>query len=262
MSEEQIFMDEQARIFIIGTGRTGSHLLGRILGSHRAIRVYMEPQPVFTLVTEVALRPSLKEDRLPRIYEEYDRLCSRTHPTHCAFKTHPCIWIAEELAGRYENSFFIGLNRDVRATVASMMRHPGVRGWCENWHAYEVPNPFLGVTDARIDWYRQASILERCVARWVSHSSELRRLVHTLERPFLNVRYEALVEDPEATLCRLRQFLGLDGDFPPITLDRKPLSKWRTQFSPRDLAEMDSALAFLAQSIHGEAVPLEQNGSV
>ncbi len=47
-------------IFVIGTGRSGTHWLGYSLGNHPEIRATIEVQPMFGLSTRMALNPALE----------------------------------------------------------------------------------------------------------------------------------------------------------------------------------------------------------
>lgn len=232
-------------IFVIGTGRSGTCWVGDILGKHPQIRSFVEPQPVFRWVTQVAHSPAHEAELLPKITAEYQALAESCGPLHFADKTHPGIWIAEHLATSFPNSYFIGVTREVAPTVASMLKHPGVRRWCERWDNYPCPNRFLGLTDENLDWYRQASLLERSVARWFSHTRELARLSSVLEERFLLVSYEQLVRAPANSLSQWREFLGLEQDFPSVQPSEESLDKWKTQLSNEDLEKIAAALRFL-----------------
>lgn len=236
--------------FVIGTGRSGTCWVGDILGMHPQIRSFVEPQPVFRWVTEVAHSPAREAELLPKIVAEYHRLAESSAPHHFADKTHPGIWIAEYLAASFPHSFFLGVTREVEPTVASMLRHPGVRRWCEQWDNYPCPNRFLGITENNLDWYRQASLLERCVARWFSHTRELLRLGDVLKQRFLLVSYEQLVRDPANCLSHWQRFLGLEQSFPEIQPSEGSLNKWKSQLSKEDLTSMAAALDFLESSVH------------
>jgi hypothetical protein len=239
------------KIFVLGTGRSGTCWVGDILGQHPEVRSYVEPRPLFDWVTQAAVCASDEQELLPRIFAEYQRLYDGASPSHLADKSHPCIWFAEKLAEQFSDAYFIGVVRDVEPTVASMLKHPGVRRWCEQWDRYETPNRFLGITERNLDWYRQATILQRCVARWYAHHTELTRLEHVLSPRFILIKYETLVVEPGATLARLQNFLDLSGEFPAIVPDAKSLTKWEADLAPEDVAEIRAAVSFLEQEKAG-----------
>ena len=236
------------RIFIIGTGRSGTCWFGDLLGTHPSIRSFVEPRPVFDMVTSMAVDPDREAELLEPALREYDRLFCRAHPFHFADKTHPALWIAGHLKHHYDDSVFIALRRNVEPTVASMLQHNGVRRWCEEWETYPVPNRFLGITAANVEWYRSASVLERCVARWWSHENEIDRRVRDLGERILTVQYERLVEDPQATLEVVREFLGLREKFPDAKPQAKSLDKWKDYLTREDVDQIHRALTILSQN--------------
>jgi hypothetical protein len=128
-----------------------------------------------------------------------------------------------------------------------MLQHNGVRRWCEEWERYPVPNRFLGITVANTDWYRDASVLERCVARWWSHQNEIARLECLLGERLLTVKYERLVTDTRATLEAVREFLRLRDHFPDARSHSQSLDKWKDYLTPEDIDRIHGALVTLSE---------------
>jgi hypothetical protein len=233
--------------------------MGDLLGQHPQIRSFVEPRPLFDLVTQAAIDESVARQSLPQILEEYDRLFEISAPLHCADKSHPALWIAEALAAHFPNARFIGMSRDAAPTVASMLRHSGVRRWCEEWRKYPSPNRFLGITLENADWYSSASLIQRCVARWWSHRQELLRLQSILGNRIVLLRYEDLVSSPENTLTLVERLIGLDEPFPAATPQRQSLAKWKNQLSSAEAIEIEQTVCLLdpwtaRTSGHPEAV--------
>jgi hypothetical protein len=235
------------RIFVMGTGRSGTCWLGDLLGTHPSIQSFVEPRPVFDLVTAIAIDPRRKGSLLESVLGEYDRLFDLAQPLHFADKTHPVLWLAEEIAARFDDSRFIAMLRDVEPTVASMLQHRGVRRWCEQWVRYPVPNRFLGITPANLEWYKRASILERCVARWWAHHKEVLRLASILGSRLLVIRYESLVMDTRLNLAKVAEFLGLEEAFPEATAKDESLFKWKDYLTENDIASIHCCLEFLSK---------------
>jgi hypothetical protein len=223
--------------------------LGDVLGQHRDIHSYVETRPLFDWVAQAAVDGRLEQELLPRIFAEYERLFLKASPCHMADKSHPCIWFAEKLAERFPDAYFIGVTRDVEPTVASMLKHAGVRRWCEEWYRYDVPNRFLGITANNLDWYRNATILERCVARWHAHQNELTRLQSALPTRFFLLKYETLVTDTRATLAQLQDYLRLRSDFPPIIAQSSSLTKWKADLTPKDETAIRGAIGYLSSAM-------------
>jgi hypothetical protein len=241
---------DRKKIFVIGTGRSGTCWVGDVLGHHPEVRSYVETRPLFDWVTQAAISTRDEPELLPSIFAEYQRLYEEASPRHFADKSHPCIWFAEKLAKQFPDAYFVGVTRDVEPTVASMLKHSGVRRWCEEWSRYEMPNRFLGITERNLDWYRHATVLERCVARWHAHRKELARLQQVLSPRFILIKYEVLVVDTHATLARLRNFLDLNSEFPTIVPLTSSLTKWEADLAPGDVAAIRSAIEFLSRENH------------
>lgn len=237
---------DRKKIFVLGTGRSGTCWMGDVLGQHPEVRSYVETRPIFDWVTQAAISTQDEQELLPRIFAEYQRLYEEASPRHFADKSHPCIWFAEKLAEQFPDACFVGVTRDVEPTVASMLKHSGVRRWCEEWSRYEVPNRFLGITEGNLNWYRSATILERCVARWYAHRNELARLQQVLSTRFILIKYESLVLHTHKTLLGLKNFLDLKSEFPAIVTVTSSLTKWETDLAPGDKAAIRSAIEFLS----------------
>lgn len=239
----------QKQIFVLGTGRSGTCWMGEILDTHPQIRGFVEPRPVFDLVTEVAVDSSKEGRFLKPILREYERLSALAEPLHFADKTHPVLWLAEQVALQFPSSYFVAVQRGVEATVASMLGHAGVRRWCEEWESYPVPNRFLGISDENEEWYRTAPLEGRCAARWYSHRSEISRLEPVLGDRFFAVQYEDMILKSDVVLEEIRQFLELHEGFPVLAPRKESLNKWRSQFSAQEVSNIRSAVRFLADAV-------------
>ena len=201
----------QVIVFVIGTARSGTCWLGRILASHPQITGFVEEEPRFGAITQAAIFPGLREGLACVLADQY-RVLEERHGI-VSEKAHPAIWIAEELAALLPSARFLAIERDRASVVASMMKHPGVRARCETgWESYPEPCPFLGLEDA--DDYARLSVEERCGLRWDSHKREIRRLEPVLGDRLLTVEYETLVADQEATCAAIQRWLGLPEPFP------------------------------------------------
>jgi hypothetical protein len=224
------------KIFVIGTGRSGTHWLGHILSGHPQIRVDFEKPPIFPWVTQIALDPSVKPRLLPKVLRQYRAEHALAAPRHYADKTHPTIWIADELALAFPEALFVGIKRSVHGTVASMLKHQGVMKWIHDWRSYPVPNRFLGIGPAEAADYEALSLAARCALRWRAHTEQLHRVAERLGDRCLLMDYEALQQETERELCRLGGFLELDTAIPVPEVRR-------TERSAEQIAEIDAIVA-------------------
>ena len=233
-------------VFILGTGRSGTHWIGNILAAHEDIRVTFERPSIFRMVTAMALNPDLKPGRVSGVVRRYRVEHARVAPRHYVDKSHPNLWLATELAEAFPNALFVGIERNPYATVASMLRHSGVLRWCEIWEEFPIPNRFLGITESNRADYEQLSLAGRCALRWLSHADRMRELRSELGERLEVFGYEDLIENTRDQLHRLQAFLKLRTPIPQPSPKRESLDKWRTNLTSQQRADIERIVGFKA----------------
>ena len=117
-------------ILISGTGRSGTHLIGRTISTHPDIKGRIESPDTFNLITKIATT----QDNKNPLYITYlkkllvfklTRILKKSK-YHILEKSHPSIWLAEFIFSKFNNAFLIGVWRDVEPTINSMLQHQGV----------------------------------------------------------------------------------------------------------------------------------------
>lgn len=219
------------KLFVIGTGRAGTHLIGYILNSHPLIYTTLEPKLLFQAVTAAAIDPRRRPFLVPLIVWTYRLLHVRAAPLSYADKSHPNIWLAESLSQFFPGARFIGTQRNPYGTIASMLSHEGVLNWFRQWKRYPLPNEFLGIDRATAETYDSLPLVAKCALRWNSHRRRLDNLQRILGSKLYTVQYERLVGSPIEEVERLQRFLELRQPFPSPDVRRAPLSKWKSQLS-------------------------------
>jgi hypothetical protein len=219
------------KIFIVGTGRSGTHWLGHILQAHPLIHVTVEAPPIFAWATEMAVDPRRKPLVMPLLVQRYEQEHLAVSPRHYADKSHPNIWHAEDLAERLPDAVFVGIQRNPFATVASMLKHPGVLGWHDRWREFPVPNRFLGITAENAGEYDALPQAARCALRWKSHAERMAKLQTSLGGRLLVIGYEDLILRPDAEVARLTAFLGMATPIPVPAIKAESLDRWRRELS-------------------------------
>lgn len=222
-------------VFVMGCGRSGTHWLGRILDSHPDITTSFEEAGTFDLVTRLVLRPSESSRTLPRLIKNYYRHTRSVAPKLYADKSHPTMWMAEELHRVFPNALFLGIERNPYATVASMIRHAGVTRWTVDWRKYEIPNRFLGISDDIAPRYDSLSLVEKHALRWTSHARRMRELRSSLDARMHLVVYESLHIDIDHELDKLQHFLGVSTPFPVPTTRSNSLDKWKEELREHEV---------------------------
>lgn len=226
-------------VFIIGSGRSGTHWLSGALAAHPDVHATIEVQPMFGLSTQMALNSSLEQSLMPSLIAAYQKQLLSSAPRLYVDKSHPNIWIAEKLKKAFPNALFLGIERNPYATVSSMLKHQGVLTWHRRWREYPTPNRFLGITEALVEEYAHLSLVEQCALRWLSHHERLCHLQGVLGADLLCVSYERFALCTNDILGQLQQFLSLmDGSIPAVTVNHASLYKWEEQLSARELQQI------------------------
>lgn len=184
-------------VFVIGTGRSGTHWLGYTLAKHPEIFATIEKPPMFRWATRMAMDPSLECKLFNRLVWAYRIQLLRAAPLLYVDKTHPNIWLAERLKASFSNALFIGIERNPYATVASMMRHQSVAAWHRTWKQFPIPNRFLGITREIANRYDTIPLAAQCAMRWVAHRERVRELRVSLGTDLFVISYEVFLHNVE-----------------------------------------------------------------
>jgi len=226
------------KVFVVGSGRSGTHWLGHILDSHPQVHATVESEPVFSWVVEMARDPAAEAALFPKLIRRYRAEHRSVLPRHYVDKSHPNLWLAEKLADAFPEARFVAIRRLLEGTVASMLKHGGVRRWVEIWDRDPRPSRFLGVTEALLADYRAMSVAARCAVRVIAHAAEIDRLHAILAARMHVIRYEDIHAAPQAEMDRLSAFIGLQ------SLERAPMPrpasrhKWQAQLSDSERADI------------------------
>lgn len=247
---------------IIGNGRTGTNWLGDILLRHVNVTGANERKPEFQLVTKLAVSMPLLDDetfdrQFQAVVQQYKlrsqetaQLAPSTKLYH-SDKSHPALFFGKRLRDALPAARFIGINRCVYPTVASCVRHPGVRAWFTKRHLWQRPNKFLGLTPRHLTNYTQLSVHVQCALRWASHQLEYERFQTQLnfdnvdsssENALLMMDYRMLSLNPQAELQRLQHFLQLPTAFGDADGHAFDGQAWKTKMTPAQRQEIDTEL--------------------
>jgi hypothetical protein len=231
------------KVFIIGCGRSGTHWVAEILASYRELHVEVESDPIFGEVIRLALEDSTDPADFQRLISLYEEAHRAIYPRYFVDKSHPNLWLAERLAQSFPDSLFVGVQRSVYGTVASMLRHSGVQQWFSWWEqTYKRPCRFLGISEEEVKTYSSRSLLEKCTLRWASHAVEMMRVSDSLGDRCCVLGYEDTVENPHMMSGRLEKFLAVTDRGPLPQSERVSLHKWRSQLDAADIADIDGTL--------------------
>lgn len=192
--------------FIVGCGRSGTNWLANIIDQHPDVFATIEHPDIFPVVTECALDPTDKREKLKPVFDLY-----RKHASENKIyldKSHPNLWHIDLIREEFPGAKFIGIQRDVYGVVSSMMQHEGCLQWVKNWKDYPLPNRFLGVTEETAEDYDKMSLMERCVWRWCSHKDIIDE--SSLWRDSHLVEYDVITMSHNYAMNAIRRFMGTD----------------------------------------------------
>lgn len=228
------------KILVIGSGRSGTHWIGNVLGSHPLIKIFVESKLIFKLVTTAAINKNRKNWVLPFIIFYYKII-------FCLFrnvvdKSHPNIWHAFELKKAIKSIKFIGIYREPLATVSSMLKHEGVRRWCENWKDYPIPNKMLGISEDNIDEYAELPLESKCAMRVIVHYKELIKIKNSFPDDTLLIDYEKLMTSNESILRELSKFLDIENHFSPMKIKYSSKDKWKNELNKEQIKNIQETI--------------------
>ena len=233
-------------IFVSGTGRSGTHLIGRVLSTNKLINGRIEEPYTFKLITRIASRKDLQTNLVNNILlfllKIRLRKIIKKSSSIILEKSHPSIWLFEDLVKMIPNSLFIGVYRDVYPTVSSMINHKGVLSWY-NKLPQNKKNNFLGITDKNKKQFNGLSIEEKCTLRWLSHKNELFRLKNKYPERFILINYEDFINNMDNNLIHLSDFLNIKNSFIPEKINLKSLNKWKSHLSFDQIQNIDNIIS-------------------
>ena len=224
-------------IFIGGVGRSGTHMVGRLLATHKRIDVRLESGVSFDSLAKLASNPYISSlERLLRksiiLFDLFRYYLKRGWVVE---KTHSSLWSADFLFKFYPKSKMIIVERDVFSVLASMKVHKGVNTWYDILPQNRI-NPFLGIDRENVDIFERSDVLYKYFVKWKSHIDRGRELKHKYPDNILIVDYEGVVLKHQETIEAICSFLNLEiADLNYADLSDKSLNKWEGVFSKEDI---------------------------
>lgn len=235
-------INDSGPVFIIGTGRSGTHFLCSCLNLFPSLDDAFngkESKYIFNHLTDLTVN---SKALTKSVIGYYRCMMNSVYPKIFLDQTHPNIWHVEQLLNAFPGARFIAISRDVSSVVYSMKNHEGVAAWGKSHLNYPKPNRFLGITEKNKNVYENhLTELQRYVFRWCSHEDRIAELIQKFPRKVLHVRYEDLAQDMEGQMVLISDFLEVEppaklSEFNKVSLHKKDGLSYET------LQEIEEAL--------------------
>jgi len=226
-------------IFIVGTGRSGTTILGQILSIHPDVCFLNEPKLLWYSVdprddvlgnfseapgTFFMTEADYSHAKYCRIKRLYSIILKLTGTTNILDKYPEMIFRVRYIRSMFPNAKFLFLVRNGWDTVGSITTWSRTHevttqdGRTENWWGLnnrkwtllldQVVNNYPPLV--HIDW-QHVSDYDRAAVEWVMTMQEGLQLIDT-DAEILLIRYEDLLNDPQKIICDIVDFCGLSYD--------------------------------------------------
>lgn len=227
-------------IFIIGSGRSGTHFLAETIAKNEKVEAFIEDERYFMSISNLAAGIG-NPKRFHLHLSQFEGYFTKSLKQYILDKTHPNIWFVEEIIQKFPEAKFIGLSRDVYSTVSSMLQHPGVLNW------YKIlplnkENPFLGITKKNKKRFENFPIESKCAIRCLSHNSRLSYLRTTFPENVLNIEYDNLYANCTEVREKLESFLGIGIDLAESSLLPKANQKWKNNLTEMEINNIKKSI--------------------
>lgn len=231
-------------IFIVGTGRSGTHFLCRSLRGFSNVDDYQngkENHDIRIPLTEMALKHQpLSSD----IIDYYTSSIEEAEHDGKIFldQLHTNLYHVDQLAKHFPNSLFLATQRPKEQIVASMLNHGGVRKWFKYAMKHDdvvFPNKFLGVNSREEIQRTDEHVL--CAKRVDAHNNETMRILKKYPTNVRTVDFTKLVLGQEqyfktlfseTELQRLGKYTNIE------TPNRNALFKYKNTLNANKLKEI------------------------
>ena len=225
-------------IFVVGTGRSGTHFVARSLRGFKNTRDPLAGREDSGLLSRVAHDAMLAN---PLSQECIANIRKRTSPRKILIdQHHPLLFFTKDLLKEFPGAIFLYINRPIEQVVASMLSHSGVLDWYQRLKdptgplsRAPFPNQFFGLFD-RTE-INDLSVTRLCARRWLAHRSMAQQLnLKTLE-------YENLVTDQFKEYSRLldEPILADLGQFRQrVASNPDSLVKWKSLLGKSQIDEI------------------------
>jgi hypothetical protein len=241
---------EERLVFVVGSPRSGTTFTGRALGSQPGFVDLDEVTPLKAALPILAASPPERAGpQLRRIIERV-RMLGLVRGLRGVEQTPETSFVLRAALDAYPQAIAVHVIRDGRDVVCSLLE----RGWLRSnreggddaRQAYGAHARFW-VEPERREEFERASEARRAAWAWRRYATA----AQAVPERTVDLRYEALVENPHAEADRLAAALGTEAE--PLRrafaeVHGSSVGRWRKDLSPEQIADVDAeAGGLLAQ---------------
>lgn len=220
-------MQHTQPFFIVSSGRSGTQMLEKLLGSYNNIEMHHEYKcnDIQPLAVKYSLQIIDINDTLSILENVYSEAVSKTDKEFWGDSSNKLSWLIPMLDKLFPNAKFIHLIRDGRKVVSSFFNKLGnecyddlstkaLQDWVDNPKTIkEPPNEkkyWWNVATATNDKFRSYNQFQRICYHWNSINETIQKDLQNIEKDRkMFIKLEDLVSN-ESKLNELITFLGLN----------------------------------------------------
>ena len=228
-------------VFVVGSPRSGTTFLAGAIGSLPGFVDLGEVPPVKAAIPELAALPPDEAARKLRRILAVSRRVGLVGSIRAVEQTPELAHVVAAIPAAFPDAVIVHIVRDGRDVVCSLLEKPWLRH--EQAEADDAGLPYgayarFWVEPDRRDEFETASDARRAAWVWRSYVSAARKAAGTVE-----VRYETMASDPDATAAVLAPRLGVAAAPLAAALAQahaRSVGRYMTDLGPEQLADVEA----------------------
>ncbi|MEO0844927.1 MAG: sulfotransferase [Cyanobacteria bacterium J06648_1] len=190
-------------IFILGSSRSGTSILARVIGESNDVCSFTENNIVRRHMWRMVENQKILETEIPELRKTIARLSGVSQCKRVLEKTPGLSLLAKPLANYFNDAQFIHIIRDGRDVAFSMLKH--------DWIARELQDSKVFWFDLLPKTYQQdwkdLDLWKKAILRWAVYVSTAREISNS--DSYLEINYEELCREPNYIIDNILQFLNI-----------------------------------------------------
>ena len=192
-------------VFILGSSRSGTTILGKVLGASPDLCRFTENDIVRKHMFCMVENPMTVKEQLPKLAKTLVRLSGIRPEERLLEKSPGHSLVAKSLADHFVDAKFVHIVRDGRDVAFSMLGH--------DWISQELkgkrkPFWFKLLPEQFQQQWQELDLWQRGVLRWAVYVGKARQITSYNDR-YLEISYEDMCQTPYSCIENIMSFLQL-----------------------------------------------------